>query len=56
MKSISTINPAFTENMECLVVNARTSFINLKVGVLLDYYALFTSSCSNMLCNVPSRE
>jgi len=56
MKSISTINPANMENMECLIVNARTLFINLKVGVSLDYYILFASSCSNMSCNVPSKE
>ena len=37
MKSISTINPAITENTECSIVNTRVSFINLKVGVLLDY-------------------
>jgi len=42
-KSISTINPAITKNMEHSIVNAHTSFINLKVGVLLDYYGLFTS-------------
>ena len=55
-KSISTINPAITENKECSIVNVRASFISLKVGVSLDYYGLFTSSCSNMLCNVPSKE
>ena len=48
MKGISTINPAITENMECLIINVHASFINLKVGVSLDYYALFTSSCSNI--------
>jgi len=37
MKSISAINPAVIENMEHLVVNVRTSFIDLKVGVLLDH-------------------
>ena len=56
IKSISIINPAITEKMECLIVNMRASFIDLKVGVLLDYYALFASSCLNMLCNVPNKE
>ena len=54
MKGISTINPAITENMECSIINVHASFINLKVGVSLDYYALFTSSCSNILYNVPT--
>ena len=45
------------ENMECLIINAASaSFINLKMGVLLDYYALFTSSCLNMLYSIPSKE
>jgi len=35
MKSISTINPAITINMERSIVKVRASFINLKVGVLL---------------------
>ena len=38
MKSISTINPAVMENTECSIVKARTSFIDFKVGVLLDLY------------------
>jgi len=37
MKSVSTINPAMTENMERSIVKAHTSFIDLKVGVLLDH-------------------
>ena len=37
MKSISTINPAITENMECLIIKARTSYIDLKVGVSLNH-------------------
>ena len=32
LKSISTINPAITENMECSIVKVHASFINLKVG------------------------
>jgi len=36
MKNISTINPAMTENTECYIVKVCTSFINFKVGVLLD--------------------
>ena len=38
MENISTINPAITENTECLIVEVRTSFIDLKVGVSLDLY------------------
>ena len=38
MKSISTINPAITEYS---IAKARASFIDLKVGVLVYYYALF---------------
>ena len=38
MKSIS--NAATTENTECLIVYASDSFIDLKVGVLLDHYTL----------------
>jgi len=37
MKSISTINSAITENMECSIANVRALFINLKVGELLDH-------------------
>ena len=37
MKSISTINPAITENTECLIIKACASFVNLKVGVLFDH-------------------
>jgi len=37
MKSISTINPTITENTECLIGNARASFIDLKVCVSLDH-------------------
>jgi len=33
MKSISTINPAITENMEGLIVKVCASFIDLKLGV-----------------------
>ena len=40
MKSIATINPAIMENTECLIVRVRTSFTNLKVGVLLDHGVL----------------
>jgi len=32
MKSISTINPTITENMECLILKACASFIDLKVA------------------------
>ena len=37
--------------MECLIVKACTSFIDLKVGVLLDHGALlrFVSTCWAML-------
>jgi len=38
MKSISTINPAITENAECSIAKVLASFINLKVGVSLDLY------------------
>ena len=60
MRSISTVNPAITENTECSIVKACASFINflinLKVGVSLDHGTLrFTSSFSNMLGNTPSK-
>ena len=35
MKSICTINPAITENTECMIVKVHVSFIDLKVSVLL---------------------
>jgi len=35
MKSISTIIPAITKNMECLIAEACTPDINLKVGMSL---------------------
>jgi len=35
MKSISTINPAIMENMECLIIKSHSPIINQrKVGVL----------------------
>jgi len=37
MKSISTINPAITENTERLIIKAHTSIIKLKVGMFLDH-------------------
>ena len=37
MKSISTINSAITENTECSIVKVHNSFMDLKVGVLLDH-------------------
>jgi len=37
MKSISTINPAITENMEYSIVEACAPFISLKLGVSLDH-------------------
>ena len=37
MKSISIINPAVMENTECLTAKVHTSFIDLKVGVLLNH-------------------
>ena len=56
MKSITTINPAIMENTECSIVEACTSFINLKVGVLFDHGVSLSSVLffSNMLGNVPS--
>jgi len=39
MKSISIINPAITENTECLIVKAHASFIDLKVDVSLNHGA-----------------
>ena len=44
MKSISTINPATSENTERSIVKAHSLFIDLKVGVMLIMvynYALF---------------
>ena len=37
MKSISTINPAITENTECSIIKVCTSFIDLKVGVSFNH-------------------
>ena len=37
-KSISTINPTITENAECSIIKVQALFINLNVGVSLDYY------------------
>ena len=57
LKSISTINPAITENTECSITKVRASSINLKVGVSLNHAVLrFTSNFSNMLGNIPSEE
>jgi len=36
MKSIFSINPAITENKECLIAKACTPAIDQIVGVLLD--------------------
>jgi len=35
MKSISTINPAIKENMECSIVKVYAPVIDMKVGVSL---------------------
>ena len=37
MKSISTINPAIMENTEYSIVAVHASFVDLKVGALLDH-------------------
>jgi len=37
MKSVSIINPAIKENMECLIIKAQGSFIDLKMGVPLNH-------------------
>jgi len=37
MKSISTINPVITQNTEYSIVKVHSSFIDLKLGVLLDH-------------------
>ena len=39
MKSISTIKPVIKENTECSIVKACATFIDLKIGVLLDHDA-----------------
>jgi len=36
MKSIHTINPAITENMDYVIFKVRASLINLTVGVSLN--------------------
>ena len=60
MKSTSIVNPASMENMECLIVKVRASFIDLKVSVLLGHGVSlcfsFASSSSNMLGNISSKE
>ena len=37
MKSISTINPAIMEDMQCLIIEECAPFIDLKVGVSLNH-------------------
>ena len=51
MKSVSTINLAIMENVECSIVKAFASFIDLKVGVSLDHCFFFASSSWNILGN-----
>ena len=56
MKSISTTNPAITENMKRLIVEVRTSVINQKVTQSQLYsvsHALFLDTL-NILGNIPS--
>ena len=55
---MSTINPAITENTECLIGKARLS-CQFKVGVSLDHYVLFHFLLFEhrlALCNIPSKE
>ena len=40
MKSISTINVAIMENVECSIIKTCAPANNFKVGMLLDYYCL----------------
>ena len=59
MNSISTINPAITENMECLIIKAHSPVIDIKVGVSLNKvyrYALFRFQLFEHLANIPSKE
>ena len=55
MKSISTINPAITENTECSIIEARTKYVNFKVCRFITMLH-FVSSFSNTLANDPSKE
>ena len=41
MKSISTINPAITENTECQTIEVCTSIIDLEEGVSFDHDVLY---------------
>ena len=58
MKRILTINPAITENTECLIVKVRTPAIDIKVGVSLYNkvynYSSFHFQLFERLTNIPS--
>ena len=57
MKSISTITPAITENMEYMIVKAHAPVIDMKVGVSTVYhYASFCFQLFEHLANIPSKE
>ena len=44
------------ENMECLMVNAYTSFIDSKVGMSLNHGVSLRFILRNMLGNISSKE
>ena len=60
MKSVSAINLAITENMECLIVKVHASFISFKSGCVTSSWCIttlyFTSGFLNMLGKISSEE
>ena len=59
MKSISTTNPAITENTECMIVKTHTPVIDLKWVCSLNtvyHYASFHFQLFERLATIPSKE
>ena len=58
-KSISTNNPAITENMKCTIVKVHTPVIDIKVGVSFNMvyrYASFHFQLFERLATITSKE
>jgi len=64
MKSISTINPAITENTDGTIVKVHAPVIDIKVGVYITtyksgcvyHYALFCFQAFECLATIPSKD
>ena len=47
MKSISTVNPAIVENIECMIIEVYIPVVNLKSGLSLHFISSYFEQAKN---------